>query len=190
MGISTGAFAETIGTTGGGFMFGGGEAESRPVPPRPVPVVRPPQRTAEVIAAPLPPPTPPARPVDLAPAQPVSTGGAPYQASIAVGSTRCPDPVAHPNARNTPVKVYVDQQTQTVRIVTPDRQQPVESRVSTGGGLKIPNGKLKKAPYCARTPSKDRLVISAVTPEMFKGTGCTPDEIHGFPDVPHPHFHR
>jgi hypothetical protein len=173
--VSTTGTAETIGNTGT-FMFGGTVPSSTPTLPAPLA-------------------TPPVRPRDLglpANSAPVVSGEAPFQARINIGSTRCPDPVAHPKARQTPVKVYVDQQTQTIRIETPDRPQPVQSRVSTGGGLKIPNGELKKAPYCAQTPQfpsvpaaragqparpSQPLIISAVTPEMFNGTGCTSDEI-------------
>lgn len=186
MGISHTAGAETFGT-GGSFMFGGSAGESAPVtpapaPPRPPVDIRPAAARAEIIAMPLPPPTPmpPTRPATVqipATQGPPVTGDVPFQATVAIGSTRCPEPLAHPNARNTPVKVYVDQQGQSVRIDTPDRPQPIESRVSTGGGLKIPNGEVKKAPYCARTPRKERLIVSAVTPDMFKGSGCTPDEI-------------
>lgn len=158
------AFAETI-STGGGFMFGGRA-------PDPTPAVSPSPKPA---LAPVPAALPAPKPQPLV--SPVASGPAPFQASVAIGSTRCPQPVAHPNAANTPVKVYVDQQTQTVRIVTPDRPQPVESVVSTGGGLKVPNGRLNARPYCARTPKKDRLVVSAVTEDMYKGSGCTPDEI-------------
>lgn len=188
------AIAETIGHTGGGsFMFGGSVPSSTPIAPapRPSPEVRTPVQPSNEMAFP---PLPPPRPRDLALPAEVTTPSSevPFKASINIGSTRCPDPVAHPNARQTPVKVYVDQQTQSIRIETPDRPRPVESRVSTGGGLKIPNGKLKKAPYCARTPqfpsapaarpgqpvrAAQPLIISAVTPEMFNGTGCTSDEI-------------
>jgi len=193
--VSGTAMAETIGTTGGGsFMFGGSAPAAAPVAPAPrapIDVRTPIQRNTENALPPLPPPRPrdltaPAAAITPATSIPAVAGDMPFKASINIGSTRCPDPVAHPNARQTPVKVYVDQQTQSIRIETPDRPRPVESRVSTGGGLKIPNGELKKAPYCARTPqfpaapaarAGQPLIISAVTPEMFNGTGCTSDEI-------------
>lgn len=182
MGIAPNALAETIGM-GGGFLFGG---ESTPVAPRPPVDIRPPvARPPETLTVPVPKPRPQTKPVETAapmpkpvPAPPpTAPTDVPFKASVAIGSTRCPEAIAHPNARNTPVKVYVNQQTQSVSIVTPDRPQALQSIVSTGGGLKIPNGKIKKDPYCARTPKKDGLIVSAVTPEMFEGTGCTPEEI-------------
>jgi hypothetical protein len=87
----------------------------------------------------------------------------------------CPEPVANQDAAKTPVEVWVDQDKQTITIHTPDRQTDLVDKVSTGGGLKIPNGKLKKNPYCARTPKMDRL-ISAVKVDDFAHTSCTPDQ--------------
>ncbi len=169
-------------------MFGGSvEVPQSPAParaPRPQPAPAPVVRTPAPIPAaePVPVPAVAVKPAAAAPAvtpdpAPTAVSEAPFQASVAIGTTRCPEPVAHPNARNTPVKVYVNQQTQKIEIVSPDLPQVVPSRISTGGGLKIPNGELKKAPYCARTPRKERLIVSAVTPEMFKGSGCTEDEV-------------
>lgn len=93
----------------------------------------------------------------------------PVKAKITAGD--CQEPIASPDASKTPVEVWVDQQTQTIKIVTPDRKAPLVDTISSGGGLKIPNGELKKDPYCARTPKIDK-VVSAIEPHEFDETTC------------------
>jgi len=171
------AQAERMGGGQGSFIFAPEPVETRVQAPRPAVVPKPPAPVAPATSLASDHPAPPPRPAHLPSAQPAQGSTAPFQATLGGPDTRCPDPIAHPNARNTPVKVYVDQQTQRIEIQSPDLPKPREAAVSTGGGLKIPNGEIKKPPYCARTPRKDRLIISAVREEMFKGTGCTPDEI-------------
>ena len=89
----------------------------------------------------------------------------------------CNPPNSNSDKTSSPVKVYVDQQKQTIKIDSPDREVPWESKVSTGGGLKIPNGRIKKAPYCARTPSINNRLIRAVREEDFRGSGCSSEQI-------------
>lgn len=144
----------------------------------------PPQKTQLTVS---PVPVPAVRPVPVVPASSTAKStGVPFQATL--GQGKCPDVIPHPDAKNTPVKVYVDQQSQKVVIQTPE--QVYHSKVSTGGGLKIPNGELKKGPYCARTPKKEKLIVSAVTEDMFAGTGCTPDEIRSKSTVFSTYFTR
>ncbi len=147
--------AETIGKSG--FMFGPPENDevAAPAPAPSLPMVR--EANAAVRTAPAP-----------------TTNVQPAQVTMS-GDTRCPDPQASPDAKNTPVEVIVDQQAQTITIHTPDRATDLVDKVSTGGGLKIPNGSIQKSPYCARTPRIEK-IISAVKEDSFKNTNCTADE--------------
>ncbi len=90
---------------------------------------------------------------------------------------KCVTPDVNRHLKSSPVKVFVDQQDQTITIVTPDRVQPLVDKVSTGGGRKIPNGKFKKPPYCACTPKIERRLIRAIKESDFDKTTCSPAEI-------------
>lgn len=84
--------------------------------------------------------------------------------------------------QSSPVKVYVDQASQTIRVEVHGENDTVlearEGKVTTGGGLKIPNGKIPRNPYCAVTPQKLHHIIRAIRPEDFgRDSGCTPEQI-------------
>lgn len=111
--------------------------------------------------------------IEYGPPEDVSPAASTVASTIA--SEGCAKPVTSPDAAKTPVEVWVDQDKQTITIHSPDRKTDLVDKVSTGGGLKIPNGKLKVSPYCARTPKMDRL-ISAVKVEDFANTSCTADQ--------------
>jgi hypothetical protein len=114
-------------------------------------------------------------PVDIKPATQAAQVAPVEKIEATIHGEGCPEPAASQDASKTPVEVWVDQDKQTITIHTPDRKTDLVDKVSTGGGLKIPNGKLKKSPYCARTPKMDR-VISAVKVDDFAHTSCTPDQ--------------
>lgn len=154
------------------------QAEALPNPPRPPRDIRPP--VAQTPPQPAPQPAPP----------PAQVAGAPektYFPTINKDPSKCSEPVQHPEARNTPLKVYVDQESQTIRVCSPERpcqtnpdgsiSGGVTGPVSTGGGLKIPNGEIQKSPYCARTPKAERKIVSAVRPSDFDGTGCNDGQV-------------
>jgi hypothetical protein len=92
-------------------------------------------------------------------------------------SCRIPDN----GVRHSPVKVYVDQKRQRIFVWVYNDDGSVreyrEGPVTTGGGLKIPNGKNRQAPYCAVTPTVERQVIRAIQERDFgPDSGCTPEE--------------
>lgn len=72
--------------------------------------------------------------------------------------------------------VEVDRATQTIKVKTPTSEW--EDRVSTGGGLKIPNGveRSNKTPYCANdeTPTLNQKSIKAIE----SGKGVTMKRVH------------
>lgn len=95
---------------------------------------------------------------------------------------KCPMPQMTQAHRNTPVEVYIDQEKQLMYVKRPKRAGKAEifsTRISTGGGLKIPNGinAAGKSPYCARTPSFKNVIIPAFKESDFDPTLCTADEI-------------
>lgn len=100
--------------------------------------------------------------------------------------SNCPTPQAHNNAAQTPVEVYVNQtdpENQTITIkVFGNEQIEVTGNASAGGTFKRSNGKIKQR-YCAQTQPQNGRIISAVTPEMFKGTGCSPSDIRSMSTV-------
>lgn len=72
--------------------------------------------------------------------------------------------------------VEVDRSTQTIKVKTP--RGDWEAKVSTGGGLKQPNGveRLDKTPYCANdeTPEMNQVYIKAAE----SGPGRTMEKVH------------
>lgn len=70
--------------------------------------------------------------------------------------------------------VTVDKWTQTITIETADFNEPWVRKVSTGGGLKVPNGKNSKSPYCASTPEVKSKFIPAIT----SGPNTTMEKMH------------
>lgn len=108
---------------------------------------------------------------------PIEIKSLPTEPEVVAKPAGCVIPDSNSDKTSSPVKVFVDQQNQTISISTPDLEEPWESKVSTGGGLKIPNGKNAKGPYCARTPAIKKL-IRAVPEADFEGSGCTADQIH------------
>lgn len=72
--------------------------------------------------------------------------------------------------------VEVDRATQTIKVKTPTSEW--EDKVSTGGGLKIPNGveRSDKTPYCANeeTPTLNQKSIKAIE----SGKGVTMKRVH------------
>lgn len=92
-------------------------------------------------------------------------------------TSRCVTPKIPEEAKNTPVKVYIDQERQIISIMTPDRKDLWHSRISSGGGLKIPNGQFKKDPYCARTPEIPRKIIPLINAKDFDPATCTEEQI-------------
>lgn len=176
--LNQAAFAEV---RGGSFDDGDGITYGPPETPAPKnvvrkqPTIRPPAPIAEPKAQVAP-------PMDIKPkmetqAAPAVAAAPVNKAQVTIAQGGCAEPVAHPDASKTPVEVWVDQKTQTITIQTPDRKEPLVDKVSTGGGLKVPNGtKVKKDPYCARTPKIEK-VISAVEESDFAGTTCNAEEI-------------
>lgn len=93
----------------------------------------------------------------------------------------CPQPKITEAQRKTPVEVYIDQEKQLMYVKRPARAGKASifvTRISTGGGLKIPNGinAAGKSPYCARTPSFKNVIIPAIKESDFDPTLCTPDQ--------------
>lgn len=104
------------------------------------------------------------------------------QQSAAPRSTCPPRPKLTEAQKKTPVEVYIDQEKQLMYVKRPARsgKAPIfVTRISTGGGLKIPNGinAVGRSPYCAKTPSFKNVIIPAVKESDFDPTLCTPDEI-------------
>ncbi len=94
---------------------------------------------------------------------------------------KCLTPPVNPNAKNTPVDVVIDQEAQLIYITYPSSDgkgtEFFSSRISTGGGLKIPNGVNPRPPYCAKTPEIKTKIIPAIKAEDFDKTRCTDKEI-------------
>lgn len=118
-----------------------------------------------------------------------TTSSAPQTPATPVNPTpgsSCRTPVVDPNYKNTPLEIRVDQETQIAKVYLNGKVMRIKNEnggmvdfvmyVSTGGGLKIPNGKYKKDPYCAKTPSFDT-VVPAIEETDFDPSLCTPDEI-------------
>lgn len=117
---------------------------------------------------------------------PSSSAGTPniqtVQSTSTTPQSACPQPVITEAHKKTPVEVYIDQEKQLMYVKRPARsgKAPIfVTRISTGGGLKIPNGinAAGKAPYCARTPSFKNVIIPAYKESDFDPTLCTPDQI-------------
>ena len=162
MGMVPSVNAEVV--SSGGLLRGDAPAETPAPPPLARDAVKPAAAVAPVVQK------------STQPAPVAVNGSAPFAPTVAKDPSRCPDPVDHPEARNTPVTVFVNQATQTVEIVSPDRpMKPIKT--STGGGLKIPSVRSGKPIYCAKTPPTNDLIVSAVTEDMFKGTGCDSEAI-------------
>lgn len=94
----------------------------------------------------------------------------------------CPQPKITEAHKKTPVEVYIDQEKQIMYVKRPARAGKAaifSTRISTGGGLKIPNGinAAGRSPYCARTPSFKNVIIPAYKESDFDPTLCSPDEI-------------
>lgn len=70
--------------------------------------------------------------------------------------------------------VTVDKWTQTITIQAADLEEPWIRKVSTGGGLKVPNGKNAQSPYCASTPEVKSKFIPAIT----SGPNTTMEPMH------------
>lgn len=88
-----------------------------------------------------------------------------------------PPPAAAPAPAFEPkVVVTVDKTSQQIFITTPDLEKPLVDKVSTGGGLKTPNGKERSdaQPYCGTTPTIQNLVVPAIE----KGKGQTMEKVH------------
>lgn len=71
-------------------------------------------------------------------------------------------------------EVSVDKETQEITINSPSLDEPWIRKVSTGGGLKIPNGENYQKPYCASTPNYPRHFIPATT----KGGNAQMEPVH------------
>lgn len=169
------AFAERLADSDEGFLFG--------PPPKGEETQKVAQQDQEKVI-----PAPPVRVQNVEVAKPEVSTAADESFSLdpnelkdpkdkAASIDGCYTPSVNTQITNPQVIVPVNQLDQTISIETPDRAEPVVAKVSTGGGLKIPNGSIKKGPYCARTPRMDRRIIRAITASDFKGTSCTPDQI-------------
>lgn len=118
---------------------------------------------------------------------PANTQATPPITTPTAPSGTCQNPQVDPNYKNTPLEIRVDQDTQIAKVylngkilkIPGERGGSVEfvMYVSTGGGLKIPNGKYDKEPYCAVTPAFEE-VVPAMEESAFDPTKCTPEEIH------------
>lgn len=64
---------------------------------------------------------------------------------------------------DSPVKVYVDKSRQLMTVYSPESPDGETFKVSTGGGLKIPNfeDETKNVPYCAETPDVEGRIMRA-----------------------------
>jgi hypothetical protein len=106
-------------------------------------------------------------------------------------------PAGAPDPEQTPITVYVDQKSQKIDIQMDefaDHGDIVMARklmkdkkvrqVSTGGGLKFPNGEdpvtgepNQRPPYCAKTPEIRRHLVRAITEDQFDPSQCDARDI-------------
>ncbi len=85
-----------------------------------------------------------------------------------------------PYLSNSDLEIYINQQTQTMTVNSPDFREPISFKISSGGGLKTPDVRSGKPPYCARTPEIKTRIITAFEPKDFAGRrDCTQDQIRG-----------
>lgn len=167
------AFADAVGRSGGfdedDITYGPPVVETKKnkVIPQPTSVPKPASK-AEV-----------ASPVDIKPRMETAAASAPNWTSEPLYKMMplkdgCAKPVPTEAAAKTPLKVVVNQESQTIKITVGEQEIDLkgENRVSTGGTLKIPDGSNNVNPYCAQTPAMHEVIPMADEKDFAGIPGC------------------